>query len=79
MFLNLGFLVPFLLNFGASILNNFLVAKSDLSTAVPAVNCVKFLVAFVTQRALKSQSLIDAKFFAGTLLVVIGMYLCFTK
>jgi hypothetical protein len=48
MFANLAFLVPFLLNQGASILNNFLVAKSDLSIAVPAVNCVTFLVTFIT-------------------------------
>lgn len=53
MFANLAFLVPFLLNQGASIYNNFLVAKSDLSIAVPAVNCVTFLVTFITQRLLK--------------------------
>ena len=54
MFSNLGFLVPFLLNQGASIFNNFLVARSDLSIAVPAVNCVTFIVTFVTSRLLKS-------------------------
>ena len=79
MFANLAFLVPFLLNQGASIFNNFLVAKSDLSIAVPAVNCVTFLVTFVTQRLLKSQSLVDSKFFAGSTLVMIGMYFCLTK
>ena len=47
MFVNLGFLIPFLLNQCASIFNNFLVAKSDLSIAVPAVNCVTFLVTFI--------------------------------
>lgn len=54
MFSNLPFLIPFLLNQSASIFNNFLVARSDLSIAVPAVNCVTFLVTFVTQRLLKS-------------------------
>ena len=79
MFANLGFLLPFLLNQAASIYNNFLVAKSDLSIAVPAVNCVTFIVTFITQRLLAGQSLIDGKFFGGSCLVMAGMYLCMTK
>lgn len=78
MFTQLGFLVPFLLNQSASIFNNFLVAKSDLSIAVPAVNCITFMVTFITQKILQGDSLIDGKFFAGSCLVMLGMYLCMT-
>ena len=50
MFLRPAFLIPFLCNQGASIFNNFLVARSDLSLAVPIVNCVTFMATFVTAR-----------------------------
>ena len=53
MFSNLPFLLPFLLNQAASIFNNFLVANSDLSVAVPVVNCITFITTFITERLLK--------------------------
>ena len=79
MFANLRFLLPFILNQLASVLNNFLVAKSDLSIAVPVVNCITFQVTFITMRLLKGTSLIDFRFLAGSLLIMIGLYLCLTK
>ena len=79
MFANLSFLLPFILNQLASVLNNFLVAKSDLSIAVPVVNCITFQVTFITMRLLKGTSLIDFRFLAGSLLIMTGLYLCLTK
>jgi len=71
--------LPFGLNQLASVLNNFLVAGNDLSIVVPSVNCLTFIVTFITQRVLKKESLIDARFFLGVLLISIGMYLCLEK
>ena len=79
MFTRIKFLVPFLLNQAASILNNFLVAKSDLSISVPVVNCITFIVTFITMRLIKGDSLIDIKFFAGSVLIMLGLYLCLNK
>ena len=79
MFTKIRFLLPFLLNQVASILNNFLVAKSDLSIAVPVVNCVTFQVTFISMRLLKGSSLLDFKFFAGSVLIMLGLYFCLTK
>ena len=55
MFTKLAFLIPFLVNQSASIFNNFLVAKSDLSLAVPIVNCITFIATFVTARLIKQR------------------------
>lgn len=52
MFTKCAFVIPFLVNQAASIFNNFLVAKSDLSIAVPIVNCITFMATFVTARLL---------------------------
>ena len=52
MFTKCAFVIPFLVNQAASIFNNFLVAKSDLSIAVPIVNCITFMATFVTARIL---------------------------
>ena len=79
MFTRMKFLLPFLLNQAASILNNFLVAKSDLSIAVPVVNCITFQVTFISRGLLKGTSLIDVKFFVGSVLIMLGLYLCLTK
>ena len=91
MFARITFLVPFLVNQGASVFNNFLVAKSDLSIAVPIVNCVTFMATFVTARLLVQReaaklgrpqdapSLLDNRFFAGSVLIMAGLYLCLNK
>eukprot|EP00347_Sterkiella_histriomuscorum_P004132 403361632 len=79
MFKNIGFLLPFIINQLASILNNFVLAASDLTIAVPAVNCITFIVTFITQKILNKESLIDFKFFGGCLLIMFGMYFCLTK
>ncbi|TNV75592.1 hypothetical protein FGO68_gene8350 [Halteria grandinella] len=76
LFANWRFLLPFGLNQLASLLNNFVVAGNDLSIAVPSVNCITFIVTFVTQRLLKGESLVDMRFFAGCGLIMAGMYLC---
>ena len=78
LFANWRFLLPFGLNQLASLLNNFVVAGNDLSIAVPSVNCVTFIVTFITQRLLKKESLVDIRFFAGVALIMAGMYLCLT-
>ena len=70
--------MPFGLNQLASLLNNFVVAGNDLSIAVPSVNCVTFIVTFITQKLLKRESLVDVRFFAGVALIMSGMYLCLT-
>ena len=79
LFANWRFLLPFGLNQLASLLNNFVVAGNDLSIAVPSVNCITFIVTFITQRLLKKESLVDIRFFGGVLLIMAGMYLCLTK
>ncbi len=79
LFANWRFLLPFGLNQLASLLNNFVVAGNDLSIAVPSVNCVTFIVTFITQRLLKKESLVDIRFFGGVILIMLGMYLCLTK
>ena len=48
LFSNWRFLVPFGLNQLASLLNNFVVAGNQLSIAVPSVNCITFIVTFIT-------------------------------
>ena len=48
LFANWRFLLPFGLNQLASLLNNFVVAGNDLSIAVPSVNCITFIVTFIT-------------------------------
>ena len=78
LFANWRFLLPFGLNQLASLLNNFVVAGNDLSIAVPSVNCVTFIVTFITQRLLKKESLVDIRFFVGVALIMAGMYLCLT-
>ena len=79
MFSNWRFLVPFLLNQVGGILNNFVVAASDLSIAVPFVNCITFIITFITQKILKGESLVDLKFFSGSMLIMVGMYFCINK
>ena len=78
LFKNIRFVLPFALNQGASVLNNFVVAKHDLSIAVPSVNCITFIITFITQKILKKESLIDIKFFGGVILIMFGMYFCLT-
>ncbi len=78
LFANWRFLLPFGLNQLASLINNFVVAGNDLSIAVPSVNCVTFIVTFITQRLLKGESLIDMRFFGGVILIMCGMYFCLT-
>ncbi|MFN9940046.1 MAG: hypothetical protein ACK56I_11295 [bacterium] len=48
LFSNWRFLLPFGLNQLASLLNNFVVAGNDLSIAVPSVNCITFIMTFIT-------------------------------
>ena len=91
MFTKLAFLIPFLVNQSASVFNNFLVAKSDLSLAVPIVNCITFIATFVTARLIKQRqaanagrpgeapSLIDTRFLLGSVLIMGGLYLCLNK
>ena len=79
MFTNYKFYVPFLLNQVGGILNNFVVAASDLSIAVPAVNCITFIKTFISQKVLKGESITDLRFFAGSLLIMVGMYFCINK
>ena len=79
MFSNWRFLVPFLLNQVGNIGNNFLVGMSDLSIASPFVNCITFIFTFMTQRVLEGKSLIDGRFFAGSVLIMGGMYFCINK
>ena len=59
MFTSPKFLIPFIINQLGSILNNFVVAASDLSIAVPVVNCITFIVTFISSRVLKGESLCD--------------------
>jgi hypothetical protein len=79
MLTNIAFVLPLLINWTASIWNNVLLASNDMSIAVPAVNCITFMTTFITQRALQGRSPIDFNFFAGSLLIMLGMYLCLTQ
>ena len=79
MFSNWRFLLPFAINQLGSVINNFVVAASDLSIAIPAVNCITFIITYISQKALKGESISDIKFFMGTTLIMIGMYFCINK
>ena len=48
MFTNLAFVLPLLINWSASIGNNILLASTDMTIAVPGVNCITFMTTFVT-------------------------------
>ena len=79
LFSNIKFIVPLVVNQLGSILNNFVVAASDLSIAVPAVNCITFIITFLTQKWLKGEKISDWKFFIGSGLIMVGMYFCINK
>jgi hypothetical protein len=57
----------------ASLGNNFLIATTELQIAVPTVNCVTFISAFITQKLLLKESLVDYYFFAGIALIIAGI------
>ena len=86
LFINPWFLIPFLVNQSASILNNFLVAKSDISIVVPTVNCITFIFTFIASKVIKNyrsqvsltKDLVDLRFIVGTVLICAGLYLCMT-
>ena len=48
MFSNCAFVLPLIINWCASIWNNVLLASTDMTIAVPAVNCITFMTTFVT-------------------------------
>lgn len=75
-FKDIRFLLPYLVNQIASLANNFLIATTELQIAVPTVNSMTFIAAFVTQKLLKKESLIDYYFFAGIFLIVAGLVIC---
>jgi hypothetical protein len=75
-FSNMRFLIPYIINQTASLLNNFVVASNELQIAVPCVNCVTFISAFVTQRLLKGESLVDIRFYMGVTLILVGISIC---
>ena len=50
MFTNIAFVLPLIINWCASIGNNMLLDTTDMTIAVPAVNCITFMTTFVTQR-----------------------------
>lgn len=79
LFGNLRFVIPFALNQLASLLNNVLLAGHNMSVVVPSVNCVSFIVTFITQKLLKGESLIDLRFFSGVSLIVVGLFLCLSS
>ena len=80
MFGNPRFLIPFLLNQVGGILNNFVVAAGDLSISSPIINCITFIVTYLTQKWLRGENAFaDGKFFLGSILIMIGMYLCINK
>ena len=71
---NWKYSLPFMLNQSGSIFYNILVAKLDLSVAVPVVNSLTFLVTILVGMLL-NEPISRMKVF-GTALVVAGVSLC---
>ena len=73
-FKNWKYSLPFLLNQSGSVFYNILVAKLDLSVAVPVVNSLTFLITILVG-ILLNEPITKMKVF-GAVLVVSGVSLC---
>lgn len=74
LFKNWKYTLPFLLNQSGSVFYNILVAKLDLSVAVPVVNSLTFLITILVGMLLNEP--ITKKKVFGSLLVISGVSLC---
>lgn len=73
-FKNWKYSLPFLLNQSGSVFYNILVAKLDLSVAVPVVNSLTFLITIIVGMLL-NEPITKMKVF-GSVLVISGVSLC---
>ena len=75
-FLNIKVWLPYVLNQSGSIVYYLLLAKSDLSLAVPICNAMALLFSFATSTALGEPILNPVRTFLGAALVVLGVASC---
>ncbi|XP_018602447.1 transmembrane protein 234 [Scleropages formosus] len=75
LFLNVRYLVPFLLNQSGSLIYYLTLASADLSLAVPLTNSLTFLFTLLGG-ALLGEDVGGKRAVAGTALTVLGVALC---
>ncbi|XP_030627682.1 transmembrane protein 234 [Chanos chanos] len=75
LFLNIKYLVPFLLNQSGSVVYYFTLASTDLSLAVPVVNSLTFLFTLLTGKLL-GEDFGGKGAVIGMLLTMLGVTLC---
>ena len=74
--LNVKVWLPYVLNQSGSLVFYFLLAKSDLSLAVPICNALALVFSFVTSLALGEKMQKPIRSFLGATLVVVGVTIC---
>lgn len=74
--LNVQVWLPYLLNQSGSLVFYFLLAKSDLSLAVPICNALALVFSFVTSLILGERLEKPIRSFLGAALVVVGVAIC---
>ncbi|KAM4625863.1 transmembrane protein 234 [Polymixia lowei] len=75
LFLNLQYLVPFLLNQSGSLVYYFTLATTDLSLAVPVTNSLTFLFTLLTGKLL-GEEFGGKRAVGGMFLTMVGITLC---
>ncbi|XP_030247489.1 transmembrane protein 234 [Sparus aurata] len=75
LFLNLKYLVPFLLNQSGSLVYYYTLSTTDLSLAVPVANSLTFLCTLLTGKAL-GEEFGGKQAVAGMFLTMAGITLC---
>lgn len=75
-FLNIKVWLPYALNQSGSVVFYILLAKSDLSLAVPTCNALALLFSFVTSVALGEPIHSPFRTFLGASLVLVGVTIC---
>ncbi|XP_059908784.1 transmembrane protein 234 isoform X2 [Gadus macrocephalus] len=75
LFLNLQYLVPFLLNQLGSLVYYFTLATTDLSLAVPVTNSLTFLLTVLTGKIL-GEEFGGKRAVGGMVLTMVGITLC---
>lgn len=75
LFLNLKYLIPFLLNQSGSLVYYFTLATTDMSLAVPVANSLTFIFTLLTGRLL-GEEFGGRRAVAGMILTMAGITMC---
>ncbi|XP_010877854.1 transmembrane protein 234 [Esox lucius] len=78
LFLNVKYLIPFLLNQSGSLVYYFTLATTDLSLAVPVANSLSFLLTLLTGKLL-GEEFGGKRAVGGMVLTMTGISLCITS